>query len=220
MHRPTRLFPLLSLLALMSFGRPATASSPGVRVDDLDGVPRITLEGSWGGSRYTILRADGSDFRPVTEANSLCTGDCFVLDPGALRGGTYQYRFDLQTPDGAFRQYGPYEVTIGPAAIGLSARVFPSVIRDRGTLRVVAAIPAGARRADPSQPTRLEAEITLHDLRGARVRTLYSGRLDHLTFDIPFQATNENGQPLPPGLWFLRFRAGSEVTHSRVTVIR
>jgi len=211
---------LLVLFALVSAPQVASAQSPGVRVDDLDGVPRITLEGSWAGSRYTILRADRGTFRPVTEANSLCTGDCFVVDPGALAGGTYQYRFDLLTPDGRLQRYGPFDVTIGAAAVGLSARVLPGVIRDRGTLRVVAGLAAGDRAHDPSQPTRLDAEVTLHDLRGARVRTLYRGTLDRLAFDVPFEARDGDGRALAPGIWFVRIRAGAHVSHSRVTVVR
>jgi len=209
---------VVSCLAIGAHVTPSGAT--GVRVDDLDGVPRISLEGSWAGSRYTILRADGATFRPVTEANSLCTGDCFVVDRQALQGGTYQYRFDLQTPDGAFRQFGPYEVTIGAPATGLSARVHPSVLRDRGTLRIVAGLAAGERRSDPARATQLDAEVTLHDLRGARVRTLFRGRLDRLTFDVPFEARDEAGLRLAPGHWFIRLRAGEHVAHSRVTVAR
>ena len=55
---------------------------------------------------------------------------------------------------------------------------------------------------------------------GRGVRTLWSGTLDRLTFDVPFVARDSRGRPLAPGLYFVVLRAGSHRSISRVAVIR
>jgi hypothetical protein len=144
-----------------------------------------------------------------------------VLDADALIGATYWYRFDLVTADGLARSFGPYAVSIGGSpASGLSASPWPNPIHDRGTLRVTAAIAAGARAASPARATGLPGEVTLVDMSGRVVRTLWSGTLDQLTFEVPFVARDVRGQALPPGLYFVVLRAGQHRSISRVAVVR
>ena len=202
---------------------PARASEPAVRSDLLNGVPRITLQGSYVGSRYTVRRAEvqGQPFRLLGEQNALCTGDCYVLDRDALVGATYLYRFDLLTGDGTLKTYGPYSVTIGGRAVdGLGASPSPNPLRDQGTLRVTAAIAAGARAGNPARATGLPGEVSLVDMSGRVVRTLWRGTLDKLTFDVPFVARDARGQALAPGLYFVVVRAGERRSISRVAVLR
>ena len=217
-------FARLGLLALCLSAAPvAQAADPGVHSDFLNGAVRVTLDGSYAGARYTVARAEGvlQPFRVLGDRDALCTGDCYVLDPDALIGATYWYRFDLITADGTQKAFGPYAVTIGgnPAA-GLSASPSPNPLRDRGTLRVTAAIPAGDRSLSLAKATGLPGEVTLVDMGGRVVRTLWRGTLDRLTFDVPFTARDERGQALPPGLYFVVLRAGSHRSISRVAVLR
>src|SRR5262249_10627607 len=146
--------------------------------------------GSYAGARYTVGRSDAAagPMRVVGERDALCTGDCYVLDSDALVGATYWYRFDLVTADGALRSFGPFAVSIGMPVSGLSASPAPNPVSDRGTLRVTAAIPAGARAGAPAVATGLPGDVTLVDMSGRAVRTLWSGTLDRLTFDVPFVA--------------------------------
>lgn len=217
------LAPALLATALLAWPLAARAAGPGVRAELLDGTPRIVLEGSYAGSRYTVERSAGATLAGVTvgERDALCTGDCYVLDRDALLGATYYYRFDVTGADGVRRTYGPFEVTIGGrAASGLSASLTPNPLRDRGTVRVTAALAAGARAASAAAATGLPGEVTLVDLSGRQLATLWRGTLDRLTFDVPFTARDARGEPLPAGLYFIVLRAGEHRTISRIAVVR
>ena len=164
---PERMLIALALLFTLAAAPLARASEPGVHSDFLNGAVRVTLDGSYAGARYTVLRAEGATqpFRVLGQRDVLCTGDCYVLDTDALMGATYWYHFDLITADGTQRAFGPFAVTIGgTAANGLSASPSPNPLRDRGTLRVTAAIPAGDRAASLARATGLPGEVTLVDM--------------------------------------------------------
>jgi hypothetical protein len=212
-----------ALAIAMALAAGARAAEPGVHSDMLNGVPRVMLEGSYAGSRYTVQRADAPNrpFVLLGERDALCTGDCYVVDRDALFGATYWYRFDLMGADGLRHAYGPYAVTIGgSAANGLSASPNPNPLRDRGMLRITAAIPAGDRALSPGRATGLPGEVSLVDMGGRVVRTLWRGTLDRLVFDVPFAARDARNQPLPPGLYFVVLRAGEHRSISRVAVLR
>lgn len=222
MIRPLLTAALTSLL-LLAAAPGARAGAPAIRSDMLNGVARIVLEGSYGGSRYSVERSGGprSPGVLVGARDALCTGDCFVLDLEALEGATYWYRFEVTGPDGVTRIHGPQAVTIGPrAATGLSAAPSPNPVRDRGSVRITAGLAAGQRAADPGSATGLPGEVTLVDMSGRVLRRLWSGRLDRLTFDVPFTARDARGNALPPGLYFIVLRAGEHRTISRVAVVR
>ncbi len=211
------------LWALGSIPEAARATAPGVRAEILNGAVRVTLDGSYAGARYTVERSDGQYLpgRVLGERNALCTGDCYVLDQDALVGATYWYRFDVTGADGMLRTYGPSEVIVGGrAAVGLKASPSPNPLRDRGTLRVTAAIPAGERAGNDSRATGLPCDVTLVDMSGRVLKTLWAGTLDRLTFDVPFSARDARGQALPPGLYFVVLRAGQHRSISRVAVVR
>jgi hypothetical protein len=200
----------------------AGASEPGVFAELSNGAVRVTLEGSYAGSRYSVFRSDGPTrpTRQLGERDALCTGDCFAMDPDALVGATYWYRFDVTSAEGVQRSFGPVAVTIGGPAVGLKASSSPNPLRDRGTIRVTAAIPAGERAGNPGRATGLPGDVSLVDMGGRVVRTLWSGTLDRLTFDVPFTAKDSRGQALAPGLYFVVIRAGAHRSISRVAVVR
>lgn len=216
--KPSRLLFALSLALWCA----APSYAAQVRVESLNGVARVTLEGSYVGARYTVSRAqaDGSGLTLVGERDALCTGDCYVLDGDALVGASYQYTFEVTSSTGTTR-FGPFDVTIGGrAANGLSLAPSPNPLRDRGSVRVTAAIPAGARAGNASAATNLPGEVTLVDPSGRVLRTLWKGTLDRLTFDVPVVAQDARGQQLPPGLYFVVLRAGEHRSIARVAVVR
>jgi len=224
MTRPLRLALAATVLVASACGAlVARAGEPGVRAEIFNGMARITLEGSYVGARYTVRRAEttAQPFQVLGEQNALCTGDCTILDPDALLGATYLYRFDVTGADGVPRTYGPYAVTIGGRpAEGLGASPSPNPLRDRGTLRVTAALAAGARAGNPARATGLPGEVMLVDMSGRVIRSLWRGTLDRLTFDVPFSARDEQGRAIPPGLYFVVVRAGEHLSISRVAVVR
>ena len=214
---------LLLAVSLAACAASARAEDREIRSEIVNGVVRVTLEGSYAGARYTVERAGGPLVPGVVVGarDALCTGDCFVLDPDALAGATYWYRFDVTGPDGAIRSYGPQAVTIGGrAGDGLSAAPSPNPVRDRATVRITAGLAVGLRAGDPGRAIGLPAEVTLVDLNGRTLRTLWSGKLDRLTFDVPFSARDARGNLLPPGLYLIVLRAGQHRTISRLAVVR
>jgi hypothetical protein len=223
MTRRLRLALVAGLLAASAGGAlVARAGEPAIRAEVFNGVPRITLEGSYVGAHYTVRRADtqGQPFEVLGVRDALCTGDCTVIDPDALVGATYLYRFDVTGADGIARTFGPVAVTIGRAAEWLGANPSPNPLRERGTLRVTAGLPAGARVGNAARATGLPGEVTLVDTSGRVLRTLWRGTLDRLTFDVPFVARDEQGRAIPPGLYFVVVRAGEHRSISRIAVVR
>ena len=102
--------------------------------------------------------------------------------------------------------------------IALGASPTPNPLRDQGMLRVTAALAAGAKAGGLT--TGLPGEVTLVDVTGRVIRTLWRGSLDRLTFDVPFTARDEQGRAIPPGLYFVVVRAGEHRSISRVAVVR
>jgi hypothetical protein len=102
--------------------------------------------------------------------------------------------------------------------ISLGASPSPNPLRDHGMLRVTAALAAGAKAGGLT--TGLPGEVTLVDVTGRVIRTLWRGSLDRLTFDVPFTARDEQGRAIPPGLYFVVVRAGEHRSISRVAVVR
>lgn len=212
---------LCTIVLSLALAAPSLAG-PGVRVDDLGGTTRVTLEGSWAGARYSVTRAAvGAAEVAVGERDALCTGDCYVLDSDALVGGTYAYTFDLTLADGRRQVMGPFEVTIGGRpAVGLSAVAHPNPLQERGLLRVTAALPLGARATDAGRATGLPGEVTLHDPQGRVLRTLWRGTLDRLTFEVPIAAHDGAERPLAPGVYLVVVRVGEHRSVSRLAVVR
>ena len=64
--------------------------------------------------------------------------------------------------------------------ISLGASPSPNPLRDHGMLRVTAALAAGAKAGGLT--TGLPGEVTLVDVTGRVIRTLWRGSLDRLTF--------------------------------------
>ena len=206
----------LALIAGLAF---AAGESPTVAVEYFQGVPRVRLEGSYAGQTYRVFRSDGSGAQTLLVLDdALCTGDCYVLDRGALAGGTYQYTFQFPRPDGTVLSYGPFDVTIGHAVEpGARLALSPNPTRRGARVRVDASRAAG----DPAarvlgQP----GAVTLLDVRGRLVRRLWSGGVQSLTFDVDFDGQDAGGRALAPGLYFAHFRSGNLTATTRLVVTR
>jgi hypothetical protein len=102
----------------------------------------------------------------------------------------------------------------------LGASPSPNPLRDHGMVRVTAGLPAGARAGNPARATGLPGEVTLVDMSGRVIRTLWRGTLDRLAFDVPFSSRDEQGRAIPPGLYFVVVRAGEHRSISRIAVVR
>ena len=67
---------------------------------------------------------------------------------------------------------------------------------------------------------REHVKIAAYDIQGREVRTLIDGvhQPDH--YEIRWDATNNRGEPLPSGIYFLRYRAGSHIFSKKAMLIR
>ena len=190
-------------------------SEPGVRVTVIDGVTRVELEGRYPRATYTAYRADARDGArtPVTALNTLCLGECFVVDFGAEPGKVYWYSFDLVLEDGHPAAFGPFEVS--PAAFGArgtGATLSPNPVRSSARLELYVAGQPGDALVD--------AAATLHDLQGRRVATLYHGTLPRGLTTVAWDGRDDRGVALAPGAYFLRFTSPLATRVTRVTRVR
>jgi hypothetical protein len=63
-------------------------------------------------------------------------------------------------------------------------------------------------------------KIAAYDIQGREVRTLVDGVHEPDHYEIGWDATNSRGEPLPSGIYFLRYRAGSHVFSRKAMLIR
>lgn len=144
------------------------------------------------------------------------------------------------TPEGFALGYAKatthIETDLGPEPMGGGAVVAAFAPHQMRTFRLLAGtlsapLPPGARvsglvvRPNPAPsaaPRQVsftlaaasDVEVTLHDLRGARVATLASGRFGAGPHDLAWSARGAR-----PGVYFLRLVAGGESRHARAVVI-
>jgi FlgD Ig-like domain len=201
-------------LALAITAAPARPD-PGVSVTVIDGVTRIELEGRYRRATYTVYRADARDGArtPVTALNTLCLGECFVVDFGAEPGKTYWYSFELVLEDGRPAAFGPFQVS--PAAFGArqtGATLSPNPVRSSALLELYVAGRPGDAPVD--------AAATLHDLQGRRVATLYRGALPRGLTTVRWNGRDDRGVSLASGTYFLRFTSPLATHVTRVIRVR
>jgi len=193
---PMKSIPLaLGSLALMTTLALAT---PAVRVQSIDGVPRVELLGDFARSRYAVFRATAprAAFVPVGAGDLLCMGPCFVDDPAAHAGETYWYRFDLLEPDGSRLVFGPYAVTI-PAILArpVGARVVPNPVRGAATLEIF----LGGSAANEPVPAR----VRIVDLQGRIVREIHDGPLSRGLQRLGWDGRDRAGRPVAAGVYLV-----------------
>ena len=198
------------LLAVLAMSIAATAHAQ-VRVDYLNGVPRVRLEGAYAGSQYSVYRADraAASYELIYRLEGLCTGECYADDYGAQPGRTYWYRFDVIAPDGQFIVYGPYPVEIGaefarPVAVSLH----PNPVRSRGVVE----LRLGGR---PDAPP-LESAAALYDLQGRAVVTFHRGPLRRGVTRLEWDGRDRDGHALRAGVYFLRLTSPQGTAIQRI----
>lgn len=108
-----------------------------------------------------------------------------------------------------------------------------SIAVTSGTVGANLGVPAATRLAwvspNPSRGTTLvrfelasESEVALevHDVRGARVRTLASGRRGAGAYDVAWDGRDDEGRPLPAGVYLARLRAGAEASVAKIVRVK
>lgn len=204
-------------LALASLALLATLAlaSPAVRVESIDGIPRVELVGDFASARYAVFRAvaPGAAFTPIGTGDVLCLGPCFVDDPAARAGDTYWYRFDFLEPDGSRVVLGPYAVTI-PAMFArlVGARVAPNPTRGPAAIEVFL---AGVATAAP-----VPARVRIVDLQGRLVREIHDGALPRGVQRLDWDGRDRSGRAVAAGVYLVTVDSPLGAARTRLLRVR
>jgi hypothetical protein len=78
----------------------------------------------------------------------------------------------------------------------------------------------GLTRIAYSVASREHVKISVYDIQGREVCTLVDGVHEPDHYEITWDAGNTRGEPLPTGIYFLRYRAGSHIFSKKAMLIR
>lgn len=163
--------------------------------------------GDWTGPIASQLGVDGN----IAEDPLFC-GDLNPNVPYSLDSGSPCMPFTEPNPD--CELIGAWEVGCGVMEVTDRQTAAPVQLTCR-SLRAAASI-------DWAVPMRLlgaEVGLTIHDLCGRRVTSLVKGVLSSNGGSIGWNGTNEQGQLVPSGVYFVRFSAGNRTVVTRPLVI-
>lgn len=196
----------LAAFATLLVARLAIAD-PEFRATPVESGLRVEIAGSYSGVWYSVARASdpAGEWRALSTGDVLCTGACYAYDLSAEPGGTYWYRFDLNTPAGLV-SFGPYAATIPvPPPITASASPNPG----SGPVRIDLQLAGTAA-------TRIATEVALFDIHGRRVATIDRQARAPGQWAVTWNGRLDDGRPAPIGLYLLRFTAAD----GRATTLR
>ena len=183
----------------------------------------ISSESAW--SSATIV--SGTPFAPETAGTSQCLTisglDCSPTYRFALRTTNAQGQVSAisNSPSAKPKCTGSLTYSCG----GASAQQSSDPDEARALGRVGLAHPNPAARAvtmqlfAPSTVSEQSAELSVFDVSGRRLRSLFEGRLP-ANRTIEWDLMNDHGRRVPSGLYFVRGRVGSTAVVHSVTVTK
>lgn len=92
-----------------------------------------------------------------------------------------------------------------------------------GTSLVLVADPnpfATTARLSFTVPGRGRVRLAIHDVRGRRIATLLDGTLEAGAYGLAWDGRGEDGEPVPPGVYFARLLQGGEAAVRKIARIR
>jgi hypothetical protein len=154
---------------------------------------------------FDISRSEDleGEYGLVNRAPITCSSRCRFMDSDVLPGRTYHYRLHSAGRTLA----GPVVVeTPPPFKAGLLPN-YPNPFSPKTT--IVLELPRESR-----------VEVTIYDLRGRRVRDLYSGSAPAGRTEIDWDGRNNAGQETAAGIYFCRFKVGSYLFSRKMVLLR
>ena len=153
-------------------------------------------------ARLLVLRSAGDD-EPANVSGSLDGAATRWLDRNVIPGNRYTYWLEVVEDDGTVSRFGPTEaVTFPGAAREIALSVYPSPAS--GSFTVDYTLPEGGR-----------VVVSLYDLSGRRVATVYDGETAAGRHDISC-----NASALPAGVYLVRLATDAGALTRRVVVAR
>lgn len=164
---------------------------------------------------------------PVAPFSNRSAGDSLGSAWAAPEGAAESFTVTVSTP-------GRHALAVWKnAQADLADNGRYSIAVTSGTVGADLGVPAATRLAwvspNPSRGTTLvrfelatESEVALevHDVRGARVRTLASGRRGAGAYDVAWDGRDDEGRPLPAGVYLARLRAGAEASVAKIVRVK
>ncbi len=151
---------------------------------------------------FNLLRSERSDGEYVTVNPALipasANGRYSYSDPTAAAGKRYWYKLQDVERSGRMTLHGPVVVELAlPERVDL-AQNYPNPFNPSTTIGFE--LPAAA-----------EVELVVYNLQGQRVRRLVQGQQPAGVHSVVWDARDENGTPVPTGLYYYRLRTGDQV---------
>lgn len=157
-----------------------------------------------------ILRARSAvaDYEPLTPDWFPAGGPSTYIDRSAAPGITYFYRLEALDRAGTVSTFGPVSAAAGAPALALAPpRPNPSGARDRVEIGF-------------ALPQRGIVQLDVIDAAGRCVKRLVTGELDPGPHVVRWDGTNNQGQPVVSGSYFLRLDAGARIVTERLVRLR
>jgi len=139
-------------------------------------------------------------FVPATNTSQLQV--YMVTDEEVYEDGVYYYWLENVDLDGSSAMHGPISITVSladnstpsiPVFQGIQA-AFPNPFNPRLTITL------GMKQEGL-------AEVAVFNLRGQKLKTLFSGRKDKGNFSLQWDGTDETGSKLPSGIYLVRMNS-------------
>jgi hypothetical protein len=132
------------------------------------------------------------------------------LDVDVVPERTYAYTMSATRTDGGVERAGPHRVVAGAVAgvsPALHLAIAPNPATHAASFRYVL-------------PARGPIEIDIYDVVGRRVRRLLAAPAEAGTHVVRWDGRDDRGRRLTSGTYFVRLATGSEVTRTRLLLVR
>jgi hypothetical protein len=186
----------------------ATEESGGVRLT-------LSFADDHSGAAASVWRSTSSDFAtrvPMTNPALPVTGRTFsYLDAGAEAGVEYFYWIQVREASGATVWNGPVSAQLTD---GLTFAAPPAPNPVRGSARFAYSIGTDAARSGPVQ-----VFLRLRDIQGRLIRNLESAPRGVGRYSVKWNADDDHGRPVAPGIYYMQLSAGSRQHTVRVAVV-
>jgi hypothetical protein len=186
----------------------AARGDEGVRLE-------LTLVTESPGATASVFRSESDDFttRELISAGALpVNGTRFEFVDSAAEPGTHYYWIVLSEPDGHSFVSGPVAGSIAEALSFLESAA-PNPARNGATLTYSVGTDIAGHGASP-------VSLALFDLQGRAVRTLVTASQAAGRYHVQWDGADAAGSRLRPGIYYLRFRAGSVTQISKLSVVK
>lgn len=135
------------------------------------------------------------------------------VDEEVQPGIEYWYWVETVFPGGTTLMNGPVQAKATAGSVTFARGPQPNPVPGRGTFSYA----IGTDQADGGA---VPIRLTLHDVRGRKVRTLETGARTVGRYQVDWDGRDDSGQSVARGVYYFRFQAGSHTSSSKVTVVR